>query len=356
MVLTLLAIVAGCSGDKDDSSPAEESDTDTDTDTDSDTDADSDSDVDTDTTDPEWDYCPPSTAWIGDESWTGTVTANTQAVYCGAFDEERTLEQELAAKMLVKIPRGTYKVPVDAGKDYELSFPVCTKTKTGAGEPQIIAKPGTANVGVNPWGGVDYITVDGLQPLTVALDKSAWWLKQKYLLVAKKGETPDVLELDGGPNGLDGSGLDLYVYADGTNYFDVTTVHAKTCNDPTWTLNTHTIEFDGGTVILELKLGENTTQTAPGMFTKAYGNIDGDAFDSDEYFQLIYLPTHHHFKRNFAVFFDSMLGKTDKICGLKIENVDALEDTTTAIVHTINCDLSNIDEREVLSEILEVEK
>jgi hypothetical protein len=356
MVLwTLLAIAAGCSGN-DDSNPGGDSDADTDTDTDSDTDsdADADTDVDTDTNDPAWEYCPPSTAWIGDESWTGTVTANTEAVYCGAFDEERTLEQELAAKMLVKIPRGTYKVPADASKKNAMSFPVCTKTANSSLQPQVIANPGTADVAVNPWGGVAYTYVHALQPLTVPLDKSSWWFEPTYVLVGKKGAVPNVLELNGGPNNLDGSGIDFYVYADGMNYYDVTSVHAKTCMDSTWTKNTHTIEFDGGNVILELWLGENTTQTAPGIFKHAYGFLDdGGAFDSDDYFQLIYRPTHHHFQRNFAVLFDAPLGKA---CGLKIEDVDPIDAEPTAVVHTINCDLSNIDELAVTAETIEIDK
>jgi len=357
MVLwTLLAIVAGCSG-KDDSNPGEESDADTDTDSDgdSDGDTDADTDTDTDTTDPEWeDDCPPSTAWIGDESWTGTVHANTEAVYCGAFDEERTLEQEMAAKMLVKIPRGTYKVPADAGKKYELSFPVCTKTVNTTLEPQVIKNPGTADVTVNPWSGVDYTYIHMFQPLVLPTkDASPWWFEPTFVLVGKTGATPDVLELDGGPKGTDGSGADFYVYADGKDYFDITTVNAKTCMDPSWTKNTHTVDFDGGNIILELWLGENTTQTAPGMFTKAYGNIDGDAFDSRDYFQLIYRPTHHHFQRNFAVLFDAPLGKA---CGIKIEDVDPIDAEPTAVVHTINCDLSNIEERSVTAETIEIEK
>ena len=355
MVLwTLLAFALGCSGKDDSTGDESDADTDTDTDGDTDGDTDSDTDADTDTTDPEWEYCPPSTQWIGDESWTGTITATRDADYCGAFDEERTLEQELAAKMLVKIPYGTYKVPAADGKKYELSLPVCTKTKPSSFQPQVIAKPGLATVAVNPFGGVDYIYGDLSQPLTVPLDKSSWWFQAKYVLVGKpKGSTPGVLTLDGGPNELDGSGIDLYVYADGMNYYDVTTVHAKTCMDPTWTKNTHRIEFDGGNVDLELWLGQNTTQTAPGMFTKALGFIDGDAFDSRDYFQLIYRPDHHHFGRHFAVLFDSPLGKA---CGLKIEDVDALDNEPTAVVHTINCDLSNIEERKVTAETFEVDK
>jgi hypothetical protein len=355
MVLwTLLAIVPGCS-DKDDSGPAAEADADTDTDADGDTDADTDSDtdVDTDTTDPEWEYCPPSTAWVGDESWTGTVTATRDAVYCSAFDEERTLEQELAAKMYVKIPRGTYKVPVETGK-YELSVPVCTKTATGANQPQVIEKSGIANVAVNPWGGHDYITVSGVQPLVLPLDGSPWWFEPEFLLVAKKGGVPNVLTLDGGPNLADGSSVGLWVYADGKDRYDVTTVQAKTCMDETWTKNEHRVEFDGGNIDLELWLGQNTTQTAPGMFTEALGFFDGGAFNSRDYFQLIYRPDHHHLKRHFAVLFDSPIAGA---CGLRIEEIDAIDkEEPTAIVHTMNCDLSIIEEREVYKETFEVDK
>ncbi len=311
MVWTLLAIVAGCSDKGDDSRGDADADTDadSDTDTDSDSDADADTDSDTDTTDPDWEYCPPSTAWIGDETWTGTITATTEAMYCGAFDEERTLEQELEAKMLVKIPRGTYKVPIAEGK-YELSLPVCTKTANSSLQPQVVAKPGTAEVSVNPWSGTEYITVNSLQPLVLPLDATPWWFQPSYLLVGKKGATPDVLTLDGGPNSSTGAGIALYVYADGKDQYDVTTVQAKTCRDATWTKNTHEITFEGGNIVLELWLGENTTQTAPGMFTRAYGYLDdGGSFDSTDYFQLIYRPDHHHFGRHFAVLFDSPIGK-----------------------------------------------
>jgi hypothetical protein len=166
MVWTLLAIVAGCSDKGDDPSGEADADTDadTDSDTDGDTDADTDADSDTDTTDPEWEHCPPSTYWMGDDAWNGTVQVTTEAEYCGAFDEERTLEQELEAKMLVKIPRGTYKVPVAAGKKYELSLPVCTKTANPKEQPQVIAKPGLADVSITSFSGTDYIYVEARTP------------------------------------------------------------------------------------------------------------------------------------------------------------------------------------------------
>jgi hypothetical protein len=357
MIWTMWMLAVGCSdkvGAGDDEADGDtDADADTDSDADGDTDSDTDADADTDTVDPAWAFCPPSTAWIGDESWTGTLAVTTGAEYCGAFDEERTLEQELAAKMLVKIVRGTYPVPVETGKDYALSLPVCMKTANPNLQPQFIAKPGTAEVDINTFSGTDYVRVAGLQPLALPTAEP-WWFQPTFVLVAKvKGEVPDVLTLDGGPMGFSGVSAALSVYADGMDQYDVTTVQAKICEDPTWTTNEHTVTFDGGNIKLVLRLGQNTTQTAPGMFTEAFGNIDGGAFNSDEYFQLVYRPTHHHFGRNFAVLFDSPINGA---CGIKIEGVDALENEPTAVVHTIDCDLTEIEEREVTDETFEVEK
>jgi hypothetical protein len=92
----------------------------------------------------------------------------------------------MAAKMLVKIPYGTYKVPAVDGKKYELSFPLCTKTKNTGLQPQVIENPGSALVTVNPFGGVDYVNGTLLQPLVLPdKDASPWWLYAKYVLVGK---------------------------------------------------------------------------------------------------------------------------------------------------------------------------
>jgi hypothetical protein len=53
------------------------------------------------------------------------------AVYCGSFDESRTLTEELEMKALLKMVPGTYKIP-SSGGEYEFRMPFCLYLPTGS--------------------------------------------------------------------------------------------------------------------------------------------------------------------------------------------------------------------------------
>ena len=90
--------------------------------------------------------------------------------------------------------------------------------------------------------------------------------------------------------------------------------------------------------------------TEPAAFVRAAGNLDGQSFVQEDYWKLIYNPTHHHFSRDFAVLFDNPIGDA---CGLKAAEVDPWGDQPPTRVHTITCKLAEIEERSVTLETFE---
>jgi hypothetical protein len=75
--------------------------------------------------------------------------------------------------------------------------------------------------------------------------------------------------------------------------------------------------------------------------------LDGEAFEQEDYFKLVYRPGHHHYSRHFAVLFDAPLAGA---CGLRVEDVNDLDGDLTARVSTVDCALEPIETRDVSAE------
>ena len=331
--LGLLALLVACGGGKDG------------TDTGTSGDADTDTDTDTDITDPNWTHCPANDTYTGDDGWSGVLQVTLDATYCGGYNEGRTLQEEQQLKAQFKMVPGTYGVPVDEG-DHSLGLPICTRVGTGSPGP-VMDGPGDTSVTLNTWSGTTYTYVTGSQPLLDPVD-APFILEHTLVLTGAEGVAPDVLVADGGPpDATTGAGVNFFLYPEGGSRYDIDAVAFWTCLDPAWTPESHTVEFDGGDVTLDLILGINTVQTAPGTFSQAAGTLDGTSFELTEFFQLFYRPDHHHFGRHFAFLFDAPIGDA---CGLLVEHVDPLEGDPTAVVSTATCDLVPIEVRETLAE------
>jgi hypothetical protein len=336
-------LLAGCSDGTTTTTDSGETDVDTDVDTDTDTDADSDTDSDID--DPAWEHCPDSTVYTGDDSWSGTLAVTSDALYCGGFNEERTLEAEQIYKAQMRLVPGEYAVPASDG-EHSLALPVCTLVGSGVPGPTMNGA-GDTSVTLQSWSGTTYTYLVGSQPLVDPLD-AAFTLQHALVLYGDEGSDPEILTANGeGPDPNTGAGVGFYLYPEGGSQYDADAINFYSCNDATWTPESHWVEFDGGDITLDLLLGENTVQTAPGSFARAAGTLDGESFEITNYFQLFYRPDHHHFGRHFAVLFDAPIGQ---VCALRIEQVDPLEGPPTAIVSTAECDLTVIEVRETTDE------
>jgi hypothetical protein len=350
-LLPLLTLFAACTADK----PAgtdgpSETDTDTDTDSDTDTDADTDADTDTDTdtdTDGTWAHCPGADAYVGDTTWTGLITATSGATYCSLGEEGRmTLEDELPARAKLRVVPGSYPVPAVDGS-YALSLPVCTLRTDPNDQPAMGNVTGTMDVAASSFGGTTYTRLTGNQFLGPERGGS-YALQLTAILVGDEGSVPEPLVLDGAAADPSTGASAQFVLFD--TMYDAYDTHAMTfapCMDDGWVKNVHSVTFDGGDVTLELYLGTDVVITAPSALVRAYGTLDGQAFDVTNYFQLLYHPGHHHFTRDFGVLFDTQIGEA---WGLRIEDVDAQEGTTTAVVSTASSNMSAIETRTTLSE------
>jgi hypothetical protein len=110
------------------------------------------------------------------------------------------------------------------------------------------------------------------------------------------------------------------------------------------------VTFSGGEVELYIQMGDSGDSTEPAAFVRATGTLDGVAFEQTDYYRLIYNPKHHHFERDFAVLLEEPIGGA---CGLKIECLDPWNEPPPSRMTTVNCDLSEIEERQVTGEVFE---
>ena len=210
-----------------------------------------------------------------------------------------------------------------------------------------MAGTGSTDVSPSSFGGTTYTYLRGSQPMS-STDGASWTLDHTIILVGDEGAAPNELVLDGAaPDPTTGASATFVLYGDGETAYDVTAKTFQPCMDDSWIRNVHSVEFDGGTIELELYLGTDVVITAPAMLTHATGTLDGTAFDITDYFQLVYRPDHHHFGRHFAVLFDAPIGDA---CGLLIEDVDGQAGTTTAVVSTADCALTALETRATTAE------
>ena len=349
MLTPLLVLLACAGGPAADTAPDTDTDVEGDTDTDADTDSDTDTDADTDTdVDPDWAHCPDASVYVGDTTWPGQLLTDG-ATYCTVPSEERSLEQELAAKAQLHIPDGTWPVPTAEGL-HDLALPVCTRFPAGPDASPAFTPAGTTAVSPNTYGSTTYTYLVGEQRLLLPTDTGddAWRLAHTLVLVGPAGETPAPLTLDGGePDLSTGAAGAFTLFPDGGSAYDATAMTFGPCAEPDWTRHMHTVAFDGGDITLELWMGLNLIETAPSAFLRATGTLDGTPFDVTDGFRLVYRPDHHHYGRDFAVIFDAPVGDA---CALRVEAIDGQEGTTTAVVTTAGCDLTAIEARNVTAE------
>ncbi len=298
-------------------------------------------------TEPIWDWCPDSSAFIGDSSWTGSLSITDGALFCSSANEGRTLPQEKSAKSRLRLIPGSYSLPTVEGH-HNIAFPACIEQ--GSAGPALNG-PGATDVSPSTFAGTTYTYLNGAQPLQSG--DQDWTLDHTLVLAGPEGQSPAPLSINGKENdAVAGTGASFVLHEAGTDPYALESMAYAPCMDPTWDENIHSVQFEGGEIEIHLYLGLNgLILTGPSAFTKGKGTLDGSTFDIDSFYQLIYRPGHHHFDRHFAVLFDAPIGDA---CALLIEDLDYQEGTTTATVHTATCDLVALEARNVTSEDIEI--
>jgi hypothetical protein len=242
---------------------------------------------------------------------------------------------------------GSYTLP-HADGTFAFALPVCVRLAPGLEAPAMNGA-GTITALESAYGGETNYTRNTVQPLLGPGE--AWRFEGTLSYTAASGQPPASFVLDGHADGALGDG----------NYFSASVCRGEECyqnddyqfapcNPTTYRLQRHTVTFDGGHVVLDLRLGWSMASTEPGAFVLAEGELDDTEFSQDDYFKLVYNPEHHHFSRDFAVLFDAPI---QGACGLKLEFLDPWGDEQPTAVHTVDCELSNLEERTVIKDTFE---
>jgi hypothetical protein len=235
--------------------------------------------------DARWADCPTADEFEDEASWPDTLQVTEGAVFCATFDENRTLKEELAKKALLRITPGSYRLP--ASEHEGLALPVCIAFgQEGGGVPAV---PRSTSHQANPFDGnvshrYDFVSEqpDPARRVSVHLH-----------LTLPEGQAPGFL--------LDGDHPDLFGSTEPQNTFALCESLDESCfpdrafdscNHESSRLNRHEVVLDGGNVTLDVRIGDSYASTEPGAFVAARGTFRGVAFEQEDYFKLVYRPSH----------------------------------------------------------------
>tara|TARA_Y100001968_G_scaffold317764_1_gene347168 strand:+ start:465 stop:1535 length:1071 start_codon:yes stop_codon:yes gene_type:complete len=339
LLLTLAGVIACGNGSNGPDGSHDDDDSTSDDDDSASDDDDSTSDDDDSAETELWPFCPQSSSYVGNTNWQQTLEVSSAALYCAMFNESRSLEQEPSFKAQLRLIPGSYGLPHEEGLS-SMALPVCIKLAEGQGEAVM---DGTGNVQTTTSGWQESTFYSHLleQPMTDS-KSSEWWLKGTLRLEATGSQSPAPLLADGSaPSAWSGTGLEFSLCPDDAQSC-YEGRHFLSCNPTGYRLQRHSLQFNGGELQLDIRMGESAAATEPAAFIRAAGNLDGQDFEQTSYWKLIYNPTHHHFSRDFALLFDSPIGGA---CGIKAINLDPWGDAPPGQVFTVDCELSNIEER-----------
>ncbi|MBN1772136.1 MAG: hypothetical protein JXB32_12780, partial [Deltaproteobacteria bacterium] len=318
-------------------------DADADVGADADADVEDSVDAEADSTEPDpWAHCPSASEFVGDPGWTLELRVTDGAVYCGRFNESRTLLEEYESKAMLRVVPGSYRLPTTAG-EAPFFLPLCLDF--GDGSPPTTTGTGTVTHSTSSYGGSNYDRNNIVVALTDGRVEGS--LNPVY------AGTPPPMVLDGTANEPFGDASSFQFnycpgggecWGDGSRSFDSCTFEGTPAQ-----LH-HLVLEAGAEVHFELRIGMSPASTEPGAFVRAWGRLGGVDFDQRDYWRLVYNPAHHHFERDFAVFFDSPIGDA---CGLEVIGLEPWDDYARDQAFVIDCALARVRELTVVSHTLE---
>jgi hypothetical protein len=256
--------------------------------------------------------CPGPEAYIGD-NWAGVLQVGSDQCFLAASIEGRQLEEMYRTQAIMRIPAGSYAVPIEVGT-YPLRLPTCIQRF----DPTPVFTLGDAGeVTVQRYG--EYVELSLWQDVYDDLGQ-AWRMR-----VAMSGEGTDLQVDMGYIIGTD------YSYYMGDNTF------------PYYERWRHNVVFEGGELTSDFFAAWGGTPSS-GLLVRASGTLDGVAFDQTDYWKLVNNHDHHFFGADWAVFFDAPINGA---CGLRVDDGNPIGSMVMydLAVHTIDCDLQFLEER-----------
>jgi hypothetical protein len=296
--------------------------------------------------DPRFAHCPAASAYVGDSSWSLTLTASEGAVYCTRFHEGRTLQEELAAKVQLRVVPGTYPLPATESA-HPFVLPLCLALRAGPG-PALSGADGSITHNTSVFGEDTYHRLQFEQPLVGASVAGDFSGTQRGAVLPSAH--------------LDGSAYDPFGESGFSYGFSVclrsscepgTEIYFDSCTHEGSSVHLHDVQLaDGDHVTFELRVGQSPASTEPAAYVRAEGQFRGTRFDQRDFFKLVYNPSHHHFERHFAVLFDAPI---DGACGIEVEGLEPWDNYQPDTAYTVDCELNRLNPLTVTSHTWSVE-
>jgi len=284
---------------------------------------------------------------VGSSAWPLTVEVPAGATHCALFNEVRELLDEPAYKALLDFTPGTYALPLEDG-DHPVALPFCLTMPQGQQVPRV-AEPGTVHVTSFISDGNRHVSMNLTQVLVT--DSADTWELAGSINVALVGGVVPTLRLDA-QHRLEAPAVARWTLCKRDSNGECTDYLAyrefDSCTFSTEPLQRHTVTFTGGSMELELRIGQSFASTEPGAFLAAHGTLDGEAFSQTDYWKLIYNPEHHHFERHLLVLLDTPRG--NGTCGIRVDHLSAHEPSLMTRLTTVDCALAELSQRTITDE------
>lgn len=252
----------------------------------------------------------------GEGPW--SLVATNDALYCGQFREEGTLDEERDVKAWVRVVAGTHAFAEAVG---EISLGVCAEVGE-ARTPLTVAGPavveGRSFTADTVW---RLITVE--QPLHD--DDGAPWVLR---IEARGPMSTAPLYLDGTYRPFDSDEVLTLQLCEGS--CDAGTIRRlDSCHFDNAGLERHRVVAGDLSMSLDIRIGWELVATQPGGLMVAEGTLGDSSFEVDDYWSLLYNPAHHHTSRDARVLLDPPIGDVHAI---EVRHLDPLgEDPPTTI-------------------------
>jgi hypothetical protein len=283
-----------------------------------------------------WQGCPTAADYVGD-TWGLALEIDPGARFCNQGDESQTLASEFLRKTMVRIAPGSFAIP-DVSIDPAVPFtlPVCFAFAHG--DAPVLDGTGEVRAFISPSGSDEFFNIMVRQPLMAG--SQPWDLRLDIAGMRAAGQS--VVVADGSMASDEfGFGLVTMQLCRGTDCYSSAdqfrTISA--CDYSALPKQNHHIEFtDGsrtGILDLDIHIGFSPASTEPAMFVLGSGNIGGVTFSQNDFWQLFYRPTHHHFSRDFGLLFEAPIGAA---CGVAVTELMGKE----AVLNTTDCDLNSL--------------
>jgi hypothetical protein len=281
-----------------------------------------------------WDWCPDPSAYVGG-NWNYQASVTDQALFC-VINQGFSVEEAMGSKAQLRVVPGSYPLPQEDGT-YPLLIPACIRVPENVESQH--AGEGLLTVTTEYIGDYPYVHYAVSQPMMVGIQP--WTIEMNFSIYNPGNPYPDLV-LDNRLSEWEGGHEISKSYILDNEVLDYPW-WAFPCLPASANRRETGGTFDRGQinvwndVIYDIPSGGH----APAILQRGWGELDGTAFDQEDYFKLSHLPAHHNWGGSFLVMFEQPIGPA---CGIKlcIPSMDGGGPDLGA--WTVDCSLDTIDQ------------